>query len=529
VTYDAVVVGSGINGLVAGALLAQGGWRVCILERSDRLGGAIRTDEITEPGFVHEVFAGWHPQFTSSPAYAALREELTARGVEYLNTELATATLFPDGESVVLTTSREANVAELERCAAGDGEAWSRGLDAFVAARDLTGGLLGTELRSRAGLALALRAYRRLGRRGLAELTAAMAASCRDWATTTFRSDRVHAVFAPWVLHSGLTPDDAGSAFAARLITFTKELGGSPVPRGGGTRLVAALAEIVRDAGGACETRREADRVLVSDGGATGVRTSDGEVFAARRAVLASVTPQQLYTRLLDPATLAASTVEAARRFRFGRAAMQIHFALSEPPQWAARDPRIGRTAIVHLTPGLDAVSRAANEAARGLLPAEATIVCGQPVAVDPSRAPAGSWILWIQLQELPSRPRGDAAGELDVGDGTWTEPLRERYADRIQARLARQIENLEPALLRRVAYSPADLEAANANLVGGDPYSGAPTLDQSLFWRPPHRTPVRGLYHIGASTHPGSGLRGGSGELVARSLLRRRVAPRHD
>jgi phytoene dehydrogenase-like protein len=447
---------------------------------------------------------------------------LTARGVEYLNTPLATATLFPDGESVLLTTSRDANVAELERLATGDGEAWSRELDAFLGMRDLTLALLGTELRSRAGLALAARAYRRLGRRGLTELAGAMTLTCRDWLAATFRSERAHGLFAPWVLHSGLTPDDAGSAFAAQLITFTKELGGSPVPRGGGSTLVEALAGIVRDAGGACVTNCEATRVLVDRGRATAVQTRDGAIIPARRAVLASVTPQQLYTRLLDPNELPAEAVGAARRFRFGRAGMQIHFALSEPPRWAG-DPRLAQTAIVHVTAGLDAVSRAANEATRGLLPQEATIVCGQPVAVDPSRAPAGASILWIQLQELPSRPRGDAAGELDVGDGTWTETLREKYADRIQTRLARQIENLDSALLRRIAYSPADIEAANVNLVGGDLYSGSPTLDQTLLWRPPHRTPVRGLFHIGSSTHPGSGLRGGSGELVARALLRRR------
>jgi phytoene dehydrogenase-like protein len=103
--YDAVVIGSGINSLAAAALLAKGGWSVCVLERADRLGGAIRTDEITEPGFVHEVLAAWHPLFTGSAAYAELGDDLRARGLEYLNTELPTGTLFPDGSSAFLTTS----------------------------------------------------------------------------------------------------------------------------------------------------------------------------------------------------------------------------------------------------------------------------------------------------------------------------------------------------------------------------------------------------------------------------------------
>ena len=204
---------------------------------------------------------------------------------------------------------------------------------------------------------------------------------------------------------------------------------------------------------------------------------------------------------------------------------------LSEPPDWRG-DGRLGRTAIVHLTPGLDGVSRAVNEAERGLLPAEATVVVGQPTALDPSRAPAGGSILWIQLQEVPSRPKGDAAGELDTGDGAWTDELREGYADRIQARIASHVPNLESAILRRVAFSPADIAAANPNMPGGDIYSGSCALDQNLLWRPRpglpgHRTHVEGLWHIGASTHPGPGLGAGSGTLVAKELLRPKLGQR--
>jgi phytoene dehydrogenase-like protein len=121
---------------------------------------------------------------------------------------------------------------------------------------------------------------------------------------------------------------------------------------------------------------------------------------------------------------------------------------------------------------------------------------------------------------------KGDAAGELDVGDGTWSGDLRERYADRIQDRIARHAPNLARAILGRVALSPADLEAANPNLAHGDPYGGSLALDQNFLWRPfpaqpGHRTPIEGLYHIGASTWPGPGLGAGSGTLVAQELLR--------
>jgi phytoene dehydrogenase-like protein len=255
-----------------------------------------------------------------------------------------------------------------------------------------------------------------------------------------------------------------------------------------------------------------------------GVRTRDGQTVNAERAVLCNVLPQALYGELLADAEVSAPVRDGAERFRFGRSEMQIHFALSEPPRWEG-DERLGRTAIVHLTPGLDGVSRAVNEAERGLLPVEPTVVVGQPLTMDPARAPEGKGLLWIQLQELPWHVKGDAANELDTGDGTWTEELRERYAGRIQARIARQVPNLESSILQRVVLSPADLQAANPNLHHGDPYGGSLALDQNLLWRPfprqpGHRTPIDRLYHIGASTHPGPGLGAGSGTLVAQELL---------
>ncbi len=238
------------------------------------------------------------------------------------------------------------------------------------------------------------------------------------------------------------------------------------------------------------------------------MRLAGGETIEAERAVIANVTPTQLYERLLDgPAP------EAARRFRYGRAEMQIHFALSEPARWDG-DERLNGTAIVHVTPGLDGVSRAVNEAERGLIPEEATIVVGQPLTMDPSRAPDGKGLLWIQLQELPSR----------YG---WNDDERERYADRIQARLARHMPNLESSIVERVALGPHDLERMNVNLLHGDPYGGALTLDQNFLWRPfpgssGHTTPVERLWHIGASTWPGPG------SAPARARSWRRSCSRH-
>jgi phytoene dehydrogenase-like protein len=526
---DAVFIGSGINSLAGAALLSHAGWNVCVFEREERLGGCIYTsDDLTLPGFTHEVLASWHPLWTGGAAYAELQDELDRRGVEYLNTDLPTGATLPDGRAAFVWNTTEANVEELDRHAPGDGAAWSRMFDSFMANADLSFGLLSVELWSAGGLDLGRKAFRRLGRRGLLELLGTTLSTCRDWLGDTFRSEEAHALLAPWVLHTGLGPDQASSGFMTQVIAAALQLGGMPVPRGGGGKLVDALAAIVRDAGGEVRTGAHVERVLVSGGRATAVRLAGGETVGASRAVVASVTPTQLYGALLAEGEVPGDVASAARRFRYGRGEMQIHIALDEPPRWKGpRAAELARCPLVHVTTGLDGVSRGVNEAERGLLPARSTIAVGQPCALDPSRAPEGKGILWLQLQETPRAPvKGDAAAEIDVGDGSWTEELRERYADRIVGRLGQSIENLESATLRRVVLSPSDIERLNVNLVGGDIYGGSCALDQNLLWRPlaqapGHRTAVDGLWHIGASTHPGPGLGGGSGYLVYKELTK--------
>ena len=152
-----------------------------MLERNDWFGGAIKTAEVTQPGFLHDVFSAWHPLWVGGAAHGRLGGDLGRHGLEYLNTEHPTATLFPDGEAAFLLRSADANAAELDRISPGDGDAWRAMLDAFLPNADLAFGVLGTELWSRHGVALALRAYRRLGRRGTAEFTATLLVSARDW------------------------------------------------------------------------------------------------------------------------------------------------------------------------------------------------------------------------------------------------------------------------------------------------------------------------------------------------------------
>ncbi len=517
--HEFVIVGSGINSLVCAAMLAKAGKSVVVLEREERLGGCILSEELF-PGYTHDVLSSWYPLFVASPSYEVLGTDLHDAGMEFLTTDNYTGVLTEDGQSLVLTMDEAETARRLDAVADGEAARFNAALgDFFAANADLIFGLLGNELWSRKTVGVLLKESRSRGIKGTAGFFGEAFESCRTWLERDFESDLTRAVIAPWVLHAGLGPDDAYSGLMGKVIMGAVGMTNLPVVKGGSSNIVDAFQAVIERHGGVFVIGADVERVTVTGRKASAVVTSDGTTYPAATAVICNVTPTQLYGRLLAGHVPDEFTIKAGN-YRYGRADMQLHFALDAPPEWP--DPELNTTAMIHVTPGLDGVSKAVNEAERGLLPVTPTIVVGQQSVLDPSRVPEGKALLWIQLQELPRRIKGDAAGEIDVPpDGTWTEEVREAYADRVQARLARHIPNLEQNIVGRRAFSPADLEAMNMNLVGGDPYSGACTIDQFLLWRPfpgakNHETPVKGVYHIGASTHPGPGLGGNSGFMVA-------------
>ncbi len=522
-SYDHIIVGAGINSLVCASLMAKRGDKVLLLERNDRLGGCIRTEEITVPGFAHDVLSSWHPLFVTSPAYAELQDELEKFGLEYCNTDSPTAVVLPDKQHYILKMSRDENVKRMNRLAVGDGDRYRQAMEELEKSLDLTFTLLGSELLTWSTLKVFLSTLIKRGPLYLSSYIAYSLETCRSWLGSTFESNVTSACLASWPAHTGIGPDAPTSGQMARVIAFTLELAGCPVVKGGSYKLVEAFEKLIKSHGGEIFINADVERVISEGGKARGVVTTDGQEYRANSSIICSVTPKQLYERLLEPDDVPTPVKKQTRAFRHGHADMQIHLALKAPPQWD--NPELNKVAIIHLTPGLDGISRAMNEADRGLLPDTATIVVGQPASLDLSRVPEGKGLLWIQLQELPRHIKGDAAGEIAVpADGRWTEEVREAYADRIIDRIAEHIPDLKQNIIGRTVLSPADLEAININLVGGDPYGGECSLDQYFLWRPlralkNHQTPLKNLYHIGASTHPGPGLGGGSGYLVAKNL----------
>ncbi|WP_417259600.1 phytoene desaturase family protein [Celeribacter sp.] len=514
---DIAIIGSGINALTAGAMLAKSGKRVALFEREDVAGGCMRSETLAE-GVTYDPLATTFVLWVTGAAHGALGDDLARHGVEFCATDTPTGVLLPDGRALTYTTDRAANVRAFDAVHSGDGAQLAADLDAFGADAELLFGLMGGDPWSKSTAKLLAKETWKRKPRGLATTMGGALQSMRGWLETSFQDELTRALWAPWCLHAGLGPEAAFSGQMGQVIGFALEAAGAPVIKGGTADMVRGLIAIIEENGGAVHTRTEVANITVRNGIATGITLGDGQDVAAKK-VLASVTPHQLYEDLAPNA----DKEDDLRKYRYGKGNFQLHYLLDGPVKW--KTDGLDTVQLLHITPGLDGVSKAGNEAERGLLPDVPTICVGQPTAADPSRAPEGQTVLWLQLPEAPRHIKGDARGEIDTPeDGQWTEAVREAYADRVEAILADHIDGFKDQIKTRRAISPADLQGYNMNLVGGDPYGGACSIEQFFLWRPfadtvRHETGIKNLYHIGASTHPGPGLSGGSGFLTAKEL----------
>lgn len=520
-TYDAVVIGAGVNGLVAAAELALAGWSVAVIERNQRVGGFVESAERTLPEYVHDTYSSWHPLFVSSDAYKVLGESLRSYGLKYRNASgPLTGSIARGRESIAYLSAEQTADGFISP---KDGVAYLAMLAQMGARAEVVFKGFGSELRSLGGAKLVPEALLSLGPAGMEMLARDTVTSGRSFLRSRFDGHEVDQLWAPWLLHAGLSPDSASGGLMIPVFASLLHAHGLPVVAGGADAFVSAFEGLLEELGVVVMTEHTATSIKVVEGSATEVRTDalPGPV-GARRAVLASVTPQALYGTLLKGTTVPRQIRTEAARFRHGRAAMQIHVALDRPLVWS--DARFQDVPLVHLSDGSASTGIACAQADAGMLPAAPTVVVGRQHLLDPVRVPTGKGSLWLQLQEVPWRPVADAAGRIPV-DGTWSKRTTAAYVKRVLGRIEEFAPGTEASVLKVDTITPVDLAAANPNAVNGDPYGGSLELDQNLLWRPlasagNHATVVPSVWHIGASTHPGAGLGGGSGHIVAQTLI---------
>lgn len=515
--YDAIVIGAGVNGLAAALHLASKGWKVAVVERNDIAGGAVKTAEITLPGFRHDLYAMNLSLFAGSPFFAAHKDRLVAQGLEFVCADHCFASAFPDGTWLGVAQNLDATAARIAAINPADAQRWRDMVAAFGQDAPHIFAFLASPLPSWQALHAVWSAWRARGTAWLANTARLLVASPREWLDENFENSKLKAMMAIWGMHLDFAPDCAGGALFPYLESMANQSFGMALGRGGADNVVKALTGAIKAAGGEIRLGAPVRSVAVENGAAKGVVLVSGERIDATRAVIANLNPRVLFGQLVANAPAQAQRLI---KLRPGPATMMIHFALSDLPQWNA-GPELRNFSYVHLAPSFAAMAKTYTEALDGLLPTEPGLVVGQPTAIDPSRAPAGRHALWVQVRVLPSQIRGDAAGGIA---GTQWDAVKEAYADRIACIIERYAQGFSKTILGRAVLSPADLERDNPNLVGGDSLGGSHHLDQNFLFRPAfgwsrYRTPIERLYMVGASTWPGAGTGAGSGFMLAKSL----------
>jgi phytoene dehydrogenase-like protein len=509
---DAVVIGAGPNGLVAANRLADAGWDVLVLEAEPEPGGAVRSASLTLPGFVHDRFSAFYPLAAGSPHIARLG--LERHGLRWLRAPAALADAADDGSVALLSCERAETRESVDAFAPGDGAAW-RELSEWWdgVGRRVVDAVLDPFPPLRAGGRL----LAALGPRGALDFGRFGLLSARRFAGERFRGAGAARLIAGSALHVDIAPESPGGALFAMVLVGLGQEVGWPVPEGGAGRLTDALVARLRAAGGRVVCGERVERVLVRRRRAVAVRCSDGREVGARRAVLAAVGAPQLYLSLLGREEVPARVLAAMRRFEYDPGTVKVDWALDGPIPWAGDG--VARAGTIHVGGDLDALTLHAAELARGRIPRDPFLIAGQYSCCDPSRQPAGRETAWAYTR-VPQRV---VAG--DGLTGRWDHSELELMAERIEARLERVAPGFRDRILARHAAGPRELEAADANLVGGALNGGTAQLHQQLVLRPipgigRTETPIRGLFLASASAHPGGGVHGACGANAARAAL---------
>jgi len=470
--YDAIIVGSGPNGLAAAITMARAGRRVLIREAHSSIGGAVASAELTLPGFIHDRGSAIHPLGVGSPFFRSL--PLENYGLRWVYSPAPLAHPLDDGTAVVLERSVAATAANLGI----DGQAYRRLMMPLVRFWEL---LIDATLRPLWPPPLwPLQRPLTLACFGLLALIPA-----RLLAEQYFRSERARALFAGLAGHSVLPLETLASASFGLILGMLGHAVGWPFPQGGAQRLSNALAAHAQ----------KLHSTIVTD-----VPVHNLRELPPARALLLDLTPRQMLS--LTGAQLPDGYRQALGRYRYGPGAFKIDWALDGPIPWRAAACR--RAATVHLGGTMAEIASAERAVGRGGHPSQPYVLLSQPSLFDPSRAPAGKHTVWAYCH-VPNGSTVDMTAQIEA--------QIERFAPGFAGRI-----------LARSVSGPAELERWNANLIGGDVGGGAQNLAQ-IIARPtlrpgPYRTPVAGMYICSSSTPPGGGVHGMCGHLAALAAL---------
>lgn len=521
-TYDAIVIGAGVNGLVTANYLARAGQRVIILEARDSAGGCHTTEEFA-PGFrvdscAHDV--GWFPRRIAADL------DLAAHGLQLQQTETSVFTPLPDGGHLTLSRDEGKTVAAIRSHSTRDAARWpafatrmariSSFLEHLYSAPPPL--LLSTNVTDLFSLLSLGRKLRGLGKVDMVELLRTLPMSVAELLDDTFEGDALKGTLgAAGITNIMQGPRSGGTAF----VMLHHQVGGPagefrarPIPRGGVGALAASLASAAKAHGAELRLGSPVARIRVEGERTTGVVLENGEQLGARR-VVSAVDPRRTLLDLLEPGLLDPEFVRAVQNIRFRGVRAKVNLALSELPSFTAL-PGAGEhlRGAISISPGLDYLEQAYDAAKHRRVSERPYLEARIPSLSDPSLAPADRHVMSIAMQYAPYR--------LDEG---WSPRSRDALGDAVVRTLEDYAPGIGRSILHRQVLSPLDIEQ-RYGATEGNIYQGEMTLDQILFMRPVagwarYRTPVAGVFLCGSGTHPGGGIPGASGYNAAREVLK--------
>jgi phytoene dehydrogenase-like protein len=521
VTYDAIIVGGGHNGLVCAAYLAKAGKRVVVLERRERVGGAAMSEEVF-PGFRFSVFS----YVVSLLRPEIIRDlELPRHGLHILPLE-STLTPLQNGDHLAQWSDHDQNRAALARHSLRDAEAYDEFGTLLHQMARLIKPILGMAPPDPASLAPGElldmmrvgRYFRHLDKKRFNALCKLLTMSAADYLDEWFESEALKGTkSASGIIGTLLGPRSPGTAYVL-LHHYMGELDGVfrawGLARGGNGSVSAAIAAAAQAAGAEIRTQAPVEQILVADGVCKGVVLQSGEEFHAR-LVISGADPRRTFLGLVGEKHLPEDFAASIRRFKFRGSSAKVNLALAEAPNFTCM-PGLGPhlRGAISISPSVDYIERAYDDAKYGEISRQPYMDIVIPTMMDPTMAPPGRHVMSIFVQYAPYHLNGG-----------WTDARREALGDTVIDTLSQYAPNFKSSILHRQVVTPADIERI-VGLTEGNIFQGELSLQQMFFLRPApawarYRTPIRGLYQCGAGTHPGGGVMGASGRNAALAVLR--------